>query len=313
MRSIGGRHIHTGIERQAAAIQANRACNGNVDRHRQVRGSTDLAQGIARDGVGKAVARGDRCRCECAAHWLNGHSARACEATARGRHVVLEHQATCYIGRTRISLQAREREGVATELAQCARARDGVAHALSARVAERQGCVVHHRTCAKAARGAAAANLQGACVHGGGGIGVGPRQDQGAIADLGQVAAADGARPRHAAACGGVECRGTHQAQAAVGAGGCGEDWVEIQSGVVHHQLRGLLTGGRCAQVAIAADGQAAGVYIGGAGVGVGSAERQSARPLLLDHTAARNHVGYTDGIAALEHQGGVVDDVAAA
>ncbi len=98
-----------------------------------------------------------------------------------------------------------------------------------------------------------------------------------------------------------------------MGAGGRGEHGVEIQGRVVHHQLCGLRAGGGCAQVGIAADGQAACIHIGSAGVGVGGAECQSPCTFLFDHARARNHIGNANGVAALEHQGGVVDDVAAA
>ena len=97
--------------------------------------------------------------------------------------------------------------------------------------------------------------MQGACAHGGGGVGVGAAELQGACAYFGQVGAGDGACPRHAAVRGGVEGAAAHQGQATVGAGGRGEHGVEIQGGVVHHQLCGLRAGGGCAQVVIAADG----------------------------------------------------------
>ena len=207
----------------------------------------------------------------------------------------------------------RERERVVAQLAQRASARHRVAHRHGIRAAE--GQIARHGdcACAQSACGAAAAYLQGARIYHCGRVAVGAGQYQSACAHLGQVSPCDGPCPRHAAASSGVERAAAHQGQATVGAGGCGEHGVEIQGGVVYHQLVGGAAGGRCAQVGIAADGQTACVHIGGTGIGVGTTQGQGTCAFLLDDARARNDVGNAHRVGTLEHQGGVVDDVATA
>ena len=128
--------------------------------------------------------------------------------------------------------------------------------------------------------------MQEACVHIGGAVGVGACEGELTGTEFGQPIAGDGACPSDGAASGGVHTAVARQSEATRSARCTGEGGIEIQAGVVHHQLRGLCGGGGSAQVGIAADGQAARVDLCGAGVGIVATERECAAALLLEHTA---------------------------